>query len=374
MDPHTVLWVALALTEGVGALGLAAMTRAHGGARRLVEAARSRRTVPPEVLPLRLDQARVLTKLRAATTPDALARAERRARTWTADGTRLLHPESADYPPLLTHIIDPPPLLFVRGRLPAGALAPYGDARTVAIIGTRRSSRWGDDFTVRLARDLAAAGVVVVSGLALGIDGAAHRGALQAGGGLTVAVLGSGTDRVHPPAHRALAAQVAADGALVSEHPPGTTAQPGHFPRRNRIVSGLARAVVVVEAPESSGTKITASFALDQGRTIMCVPSRPDLANGRGTLALLRDGATPVGSAEHVLASLDWPLAPAATAPAPSDALERHLLATLRTSGAAALEALSPPDTPPGRVLAALTELEIAGRVRPDGKGGWRPT
>ena len=171
------------------------------------------------------------------------------------------------YPPLLATIHDPPPQLWLRGSAGAELLA----RPSVAIVGARACSSYGRTVARSLARDLAAAGVVVVSGMARGVDGEAHRGAVE-GGGPTVAVLGCGIDRDYPAAHADLARRIAETGLLVSEYPTGVEPAPWRFPARNRIISGLSRAVVVVEARERSGALITVDFALEQGREVLVVP------------------------------------------------------------------------------------------------------
>ena len=170
------------------------------------------------------------------------------------------------YPPLLAELHDPPDRLYLRGG-PASVLAEP----SVAVVGARSCSSYGAQVAREISRELAAAGVVVVSGLARGIDGEAHRGALAAGG-RTVAVLGCGIDRDYPRAHAHLAGRVAESGAVVSEYPPGVEPSPWRFPARNRIVAGLARATIVVEARERSGALITADFALELGREVFAVP------------------------------------------------------------------------------------------------------
>ncbi len=192
------------------------------------------------------------------------------------------------------HIVDPPPVLWLRGQ------HEWMEKPAVALVGSRAGSAYALAVAEKLADDLAAQGVVVVSGLARGVDAAAHRGALAAGG-VTVAVLGCGADLVYPREHRRLAADVAAHGAIVSEFPPGTPPRPGFFPRRNRIISALSRAVVVVEAGEKSGSLITARFAAEQGRDVMAVPGNVLSGRNRGGHALLRDGARLVESADDVL-------------------------------------------------------------------------
>lgn len=198
------------------------------------------------------------------------------------------------YPPLLAAIPDPPPVLWCRGR-PAALEAP-----AVAIVGSRTGSSYAREVAARLGADLAARGVAVVSGLARGIDAAAHRGALAAGG-VTIAVLGCGADIVYPPEHAPLLAQLAAQGGAVSEFAPGTPPRPFHFPRRNRIISGLTLAVVVVEASERSGSLITARCAAEQGREVMAVPGNVLSGRCRGGHALIKDGAKVVETVDDIL-------------------------------------------------------------------------
>ncbi|MBC7106636.1 MAG: DNA-protecting protein DprA [Firmicutes bacterium] len=212
-----------------------------------------------------------------------------------AGGLRVLTFADGDYPEQLRTIADPPPALFVRGTLPPGVY--------VAIVGTRRASPYGRSVAARLAAGVARAGLVVVSGMARGVDGAAHRGALEAGG-RTVAVLGCGPDVVYPREHAGLREEIAASGALVTEFPPGTPPEPWHFPVRNRIISGLSRAVVVVEAGEKSGALITADLALEQGRDVLAVPGHITSPLSRGPNRLIKQGARLVEGPEDVLDEL----------------------------------------------------------------------
>jgi DNA processing protein len=213
-------------------------------------------------------------------------------------GITIVGQDDYRYPRWLRQTHTPPLVLWTRG-----VLAPDEGAASVAVVGSRAASPLGLAFARRLADELAQAGVVVVSGLARGIDSAAHRGALSAGG-RTVAVLGSGLDRIYPPENAGLAAEIGASGALVSEFPLGTRPWKSHFPRRNRVIAGWARAVVVVEAGARSGALSTARAALDEGREVMAVPGHPALPLADGTNALLRDGAALVRGADDVLAEL----------------------------------------------------------------------
>ncbi len=244
--------------------------------------------------------------------PDALAAARRELDSFEARGIAMLLPEDPAYPPLLREIPDPPAALFMRGQL--GAHGPR-----VALVGTRAASAYGLRTARRLAAELAERGVTVVSGLAIGIDAAAHAGALEAG--VTLAVLGSGVDQVHPACNRRLARQIVdGGGGLLSEYPPATPPAPGQFPARNRIVSGMCHATVVVEAPLRSGALITADLALEQGREVMAVPGGIDQVQSAGALALLSQGAKLVTGVEDILAEI-----PAAAPRPPRPRMPRDL-------------------------------------------------
>ena len=201
------------------------------------------------------------------------------------------------YPPLLAAIDDPPPLLFVRGSLPVAGLP------CVALVGTRHTSPYGELVAEQLAKELADAGAGVISGMAQGIDAAAHEGALQAGG-YTGAVLGTGADKPYPAANKALYQRLVEDGAVISEFALGTTPQAWHFPVRNRVISGLCHAVVVVQAPCRSGALITARLAMEQNREVLAVPG--SITDGRqaGCHELIRDGALLVRDVDDILSVL----------------------------------------------------------------------
>jgi len=210
---------------------------------------------------------------------------------------RVILPGDAEYPARLAAIPDPPPLVYLRGELTPA------DANAVAVVGSRACTAYGKRMAERIAAGLAAAGWTVVSGLARGIDGAAHRGALQAGG-RTVAVLAGGLASIYPPEHADLAERVVGQGALVSETPMTVDPQPGMFPARNRIISGLSRAVIVVEANARSGALITARHAAEQGREVYAVPGPVDSPASAGCLELIRNGARLVRSADDVIEDL----------------------------------------------------------------------
>ncbi len=273
-------------------------------------------------------------------------------------GWRWLAPGMEGYPDRLRELSDPPLGLFVAGEVPPGPAA--------AVVGSRRATAYGLHVAEMLGEALGRAGVCVVSGMARGIDGAAHGGCL-AGGGRTVAVWGTGPDRVYPPEHRALAERIRAAGALVTEFLPGTTPRRHHFPQRNRLVAGLAPVTVVVEAGARSGALVTARLALEEGREVFAVPGSILSEQSVGPNTLLRLGARPLLGPSDLLEELG--AGPAAEAPAPADALASAL--------------------PPGEALAAdeiaeragmgvdrvgvlLVELEVEGSVERLADGRYR--
>ncbi len=262
------------------------------------------------------------------------------------------------YPELLRRIPDPPPSLWLRGEADTGLLA----RPAVAIVGARACSGYGRSVARMLASEAAAAGVVVVSGLARGIDGEAHRGTLAAGGS-TVAVLGCGIDRDYPAAHAELARSiVAAGGLVVSEYEPGVEPAPWRFPARNRIIAGLARATVVVEARERSGALITADFALEDGREVLAVPGEITSALSAGANALLRQGATPVTCAADVLEAVGVEAKPS-TPTIPDVPGAAAVVEALARAASTPDELVRATSLPAGEVAAALVELELAGVV-----------
>jgi DNA processing protein len=283
---------------------------------------------------------------------------------WLArPGHHLLALADPAYPAQLREISDPPPLLFVIGD-PARLATPQ-----VAVIGSRNPSLGGREQAESLARGLAAAGVTVTSGLALGIDGAAHRGALV-GGGYTVAVAGTGPDRIYPAHHHDLAREIVARGAVVTEFPTGTPPRPEHFPRRNRIISGLSLGVVVVEAALRSGSRITARHAADQGREVFAVPGSVRNPLARGCHALLRDGAKLVETVEDILEELDSGFlrapapAPGGVAPGPDpDATQCRVLEALGHDPAPVDRLVERTGLTADAVSAILLTLELRGLV-----------
>ncbi len=291
-------WLRLARCAGIAVRDADALAQRAGGAAALAAPdpdAWRERGLPGEAI--------------AALADPALSRAidGELART-AAAGWVLLDRDDARYPPLLRELAVPPPVLAVRGDL--GAL--HADA--AAIVGARAATDYGQRAARALARDLAAAGIVVVSGLARGVDAAAHRATLDAGG-RTVAVMGTGIDRVYPAEHRALADAIAAGGALVTEFGPRELPLTYHFPRRNRIIAALSWAVVVVEADRTSGSLSTARWAAEQGRIVLAVPGRIGDPGSEGPLALLRDGAPPATCGADVWAAFPPAVRPPSGAP-----------------------------------------------------------
>lgn len=305
MDEELAAWLRLTLTPGLGAQGQRNLLAAFGLPEQIFAAGRSslgaviggpladRLLGPP-------DTARIEAAL-----------------SWAAEaGNHLITLADPAYPRALLDIADPPVLLYVKGD-PAILARP-----ALAIVGARSATRPGEDTAEAFARSLAGHGLVVVSGLALGIDAAAHRGALAAGPGNTVAVIGTGADRVYPARNQALAREIATAGAIVSELPLGTPVLPHNFPRRNRIIAGLARGVLVVEAAVGSGSLITARLAAESGREVFAIPGSIHSPLARGCHRLIREGAKLVETAEDVLEELRHfgaaaPAARAAPSPAP---------------------------------------------------------
>ena len=261
-----------------------------------------------------------------------------------------------ELPSLLRTIHDPPKCLYLRGQGNPAVLA--GPA--VAIVGARACSPYGKQVARMLARELAAAGIVVVSGLARGIDGEAHRGALD-GEGTTVAVLGCGIDRDYPASHSKLAQTIAERSLLVSEYEPGVEPAPWRFPARNRIIAGLCAATVVLEARDRSGALITAGFALEEGREVFAVPGDITSPLSAGTNALLRLGATPLTAAADVFEALG-------VEPTPRPRAAHPFLELLP---ATADELIRVTGLTPGEVAAALAELELSG-LAAEGEGMYR--
>jgi DNA processing protein len=283
------------------------------------------------------------------------------------EGWSLIPITDPGYPALLREIPSPPPVLFVEGELGAP------DQLAVGVVGTRKSTPYGRQVARRMGYELAARGLTVVSGMALGIDGEAHEGALEAGG-RTIAVLGCGLDITYPSQHRDLRSQIAQQGAVLTELPFGTEPAKEQFPRRNRIISGLCSGVVVVEAPAGSGALITARLAAEQGRQVFAVPGDVGRPESRGCNELIRDGAILVQSVDDVLDGLGVAIETVATSPQaaivadlpPDEAAVYNILAgETRTVD----EIVAATGIDVARTMTALMLLEVKGLVRRFGGG-----
>jgi DNA processing protein len=344
-------WLRLLLVPGVG----------RQTARQLLQAFSS----PQAVVTADAEQLRPLVGDKLSTAllqePTDWARARDSVLAWLHDGEQrqVITLGDAAYPPALLESPDPPLLLYVQGD------ARHLSARAVAVVGSRRPTAQGRDNAHAFGQALGAAGYVVVSGLAQGIDGAAHEGALAAGAP-TVAVIGTGPDRVYPREHLELARRIAAQGAIVSEYLPGTPPLAENFPPRNRLIAGLSLGTVVIEAALRSGSLITARLANEAGREVFAVPGSIHAAQSRGCHALIRDGAHLVESAAEVLAELGQPALAASAKPVVETAppqREDPLLAALGHDPISldGLQARS--GWPTAELLARLLELELDGQV-----------
>ncbi|MGL4611371.1 MAG: DNA-processing protein DprA [Trueperaceae bacterium] len=273
----------------------------------------------------------------------------------------LVHFESEAYPQALKQIYDPPPLLYVRGTLPASE-------RAIGIVGTRDASDYAMKFSESLARELGSANVTVVSGLALGIDSAAHRGAISTEQGQTIAVLGSAVNVIYPKQNETLAKHIEeGHGAVISEYPIGTVPTATNFPGRNRIINGLSKGIVVVEAGEKSGALITSDYALEEGRTVFAVPGRVGDTKAKGTLALLKQGAVLVQSVDDILNEFGWICGAASknTPSIPLSGLEEKVFSGLKKFGNPLLDdLLVATELPVSELLKTLTLLELKGVVK----------
>ena len=279
---HQLPWLRLQLTPNLGRVGLMSLIKHFETPEKALDAANRGW---PKLPGLRHGLARLVPGSADPIVQKACQRLDK------IDGWICTFWDS-DYPQWLRQIPDPPALLYGCGTLP--------EEPALAIVGTRQPTDVGRIFTEQLAEQIATAGMVVISGLARGIDAAAHRGVLNAGG-KTVAILGCGIDRVYPPENARLYRQIIEQGALISEYAPGTEPLPGHFPGRNRIISGLSKGTLVVEASRDSGSLITAEFALEQGREVMAVPGGIDRKTSYGPNLLIKQGAHPITEASEVL-------------------------------------------------------------------------
>lgn len=346
-------WIGFNRVPGIGMVRLRRLLDAFGDIR-----------IAWEATPARLAAAGLHGRaLQALVDTRATLDIARELRRHEEAGIAIVTIDDAAYPRRLRQIDAAPPVLFVRG-----AICPE-DEVSVAIVGTRTASTYGRGATERLAGDLARCGVTIVSGLARGIDSYAHRAALEAGG-RTIAVFGCGLDTIYPSENRALAERILERGALVSEYPLGVRPEPNNFPARNRIVAGMTAATLVVEAPEKSGSLITASFAAEQGRDVLAVPGPITARGSVGTNRLIQDGARLVMNADDVRQELGL-VAPAprqaqlAIADAlPASDLEASVLARLADEPLLTDDLARLLDRPVAEVATALTMLELQGRTR----------
>ncbi|HEX6859304.1 MAG TPA: DNA-processing protein DprA [Caulobacteraceae bacterium] len=351
-DAERLAWLRLARTENVGPVTFEQLVGRYGSASKALAA-----------LPELSRRGGRIKPLSIPSEADAAAELERGERL----GARLIASCESDFPRQLAAVDPPPPLIWVRGHL------SLLHKPCVAIVGARIASAGGQRFARGLAGQLGAAGHVVVSGMARGIDSAAHEGSLPTG---TVAVLGGGIDDIYPPENAGLYERLCAEGCVVSESPPGKKAQARDFPRRNRIISGLSLAIVVVEAELKSGSLITARLAAEQGREVFAVPGSPLDPRARGTNDLLRQGANLCESAEDVLRVLQHqplirereksyttPPADQAALDAAVEALRDKVEALLSPTPVSRDELVRATGAPAPAVFAALVELSLAGKA-----------
>lgn len=277
-----------------------------------------------------------------------------------AQGIKILTWGDESYPARLKEVDQPPPVLYIRGEyLPE-------DLYAVAVVGTRKVTAYGRQVTEELCSHLAANGMTVISGLARGVDAIAHQTALKAGG-RTIAVLGSGVDKIYPPEHRGLAEKMMEQGAIVSDYAVGTPPDASNFPPRNRIISGLSLAVVVVEAAETSGALITAEFAAEQGREIFAVPGSILAPQSKGTNRLIQKGAQPLLTPADLMQALDISRIGAqksARKALPADEIEAKVLSVLGREPMHVDEIRSQADLPIEKISATLALMELKGMVR----------
>ena len=350
MDDSKKYWVGFNLVKGIGAVRMRALLEHFGSADLAWQAT-------PEALEAVGLGPKIIDTLLHVRSSGLLER------VWDyvqMQDIGVLTWEDPDYPRRLKEIDQPPPVLYLRGNL------VNEDQWAVAIVGTRRITAYGRQITEEIAGSLTVNGITIVSGLARGADAIAHQAALR-NGGRTLAVLGNGVDRVYPPEHRSLAEQIMAHGALISDYPPGTAPEAANFPPRNRIISGLAQAVIIAEAGEKSGALITAAFATEQGRELFAVPGNIHAPQSKGTNLLIREGAHILLDAQDVLEALNLAQVSqhrTARAVLPADATEAQLYALLGREPIHVDEIRIQSDLPIEQVSATLTLMELKGMIR----------
>ncbi len=350
VEDERLYWIGFHLVKGVGPARMRRLLEAFGSLRVAWEAS------PADLEAAGLSREIIARLRRIQATVDLPALLDR----WQAQGIQVLTWEDPRYPPRLRHIPQAPPVLYLRGNL-----TPEDDW-AVAVVGTRKVTAYGRQVTLEVAETLARHHITVVSGLARGVDGLAHKAALQAGG-RTLAVLGSGVDRIYPPEHRALARRIMEQGALISDYPPGTPPEAANFPPRNRIIAGLALVVAVIEAGEKSGALVTAAFAAEQGREVFAVPGNIYAPQSRGTNRLIQQGAQPLLRPQDLLDALELSLLPArreARRTLRVTPTERQLLDYLSTEPLHVDDLSAQSGVPVHQVLATLSVLELKGLVR----------
>ncbi len=350
MSETLKFWIGFNLVKGIGAVRMEALLAYFGDVRRAWQAA------PADLVEAGLSPklAERIAIVRKDVNLDQVIA------TMEAQGIQALTWDDPEYPSRLKQVDQPPPVLYLRGSL------AEEDDWAVAIVGTRRVTPYGRQVSEELATFLAHNGITVVSGLARGVDTVAHWAALRAGG-RTLAVLGSGVDRIYPPEHTQLAEKMMAQGALISDYAPGTPPDSSNFPPRNRIISGLSQAVVVVEAGETSGALITASFAAEQGREVFAIPGNILAPQSKGTNRLIQQGARPLLDAREILDVLDINRANAqrvARQTLPVDPVEASVYQVLGNEPVHVDEIRSLTGLPIEKVSAALTMMELKGTVR----------
>lgn len=359
-SPEVLAEVRLSAVRGVGPLLRRRLIEAFGTAQQILSAN------PERLRSVRGIGAKVATSIAEAPTEDSACTMLEHA---ASAGIRVLTLSDDEYPPGLREIPDPPAVIYCRGEI------LQRDARAVAIVGTRRATRYGLRQTELLTHGLAEAGVTIVSGLARGVDGVAHRAALQAGG-RTLAALAGGLLKIYPPEHDKLANEVAASGALLAEAPPPMPPMSGSFPQRNRIISGLSLGVVVIEAAHRSGALITVRHAAEQGRDAFALPGPVDAPQSAGTNKLIQEGAKLVTCVDDILEELESATVLSTShrthpsSPSSAGATEhweepmQTLLAAITSEPTSVDELVDTTELPVEQVLAGLSRLEAGGAVR----------
>lgn len=354
LNKHLLAWVRLNIAEGLGIARKLELLRMVKTPEAVFEMSR-KEWVGLGLKPAQADSLLCEDKLRESAEIIKLAGRK---------GIRIIPLDDEEYPELLRYIHDPPLVLYVKGVIPRGL--GFG------VVGSRKATGYGMNTAFRLAAELAEEGLIIVSGMARGIDTAAHTGALHAGG-QTIAVLGCGPDRAYPPENRGLMERIARNGAVISEYPPGVEPQTYHFPVRNRVISGICIGILVVEAGQKSGSLITAKAALEQGRDVFAIPGNINHHNSIGTNRLIREGAKLVLSTEDILEEIPWSLSALPThgesvvsGSEPLTHEENLILQVLKTEDLYHDQIAERTGVPNHTLFAALLQLEIKGLVRKD--------